>query len=139
LQTLDVVAAASVEVLPLATAPSSPVAGACYIVAASPTGAWAGKAQYLAAYTTGGWRFIAPLEGMAAYVKASGVWANYRQSAWEFGVVRGSSVVLGGQQVVGSRGAAIVSPSGGTTVDSQARATIGQILAALRQHGLIDP
>jgi hypothetical protein len=55
------------------------------------------------------------------------------------GAVRGSSLVLGGQQVVGSRGAAIAAPSGGTTIDSQARTTIGLILAALRQHGLIDP
>jgi hypothetical protein len=54
------------------------------------------------------------------------------------GVVRGSSLVLGGVQVVGSRGAAITAPSGGTTIDSQARSTIGQILAALRQHGLIE-
>jgi hypothetical protein len=76
---------------------------------------------------------------MAAYVKASGTWAAYRQGAWEIGVVRGSSLVLGGQQVVGSRAAAIASPSGGTTIDSHARTPIGQILAALRQHGLIDP
>jgi hypothetical protein len=139
LQTLDVVVAAAVEALPLVTPPSSPVVGACYIVATSPTGGWAGKAQYLAAYTSGGWRFIAPIDGMAAYVKASGIWATYRSGAWEMGAVRGSSLVLGGQQVVGSRGAAIAAPSGGTTIDSQARTTIGLILAALRQHGLIDP
>jgi hypothetical protein len=130
---------AAVEVLPLATPPASPALGACYIVAASPTGAWAGKAQYLAAFTSGGWRFIAPVEGMAAYVKASATWAAYRQGAWEIGVVRGSSLMLGGQQVVGSRAAAIAAPSGGTTVDSQARTAIGLILAALHQHGLIDP
>jgi hypothetical protein len=128
-----------VEALPLTTPPSSPVVGACYVVAASPTGDWAGKAQYLAAFTSGGWRFIAPVDGMAAYVKASGIWAAYRQGAWEIGVVRGSSLVLGGQQVVGSRAAAITAPSGGTTIDSQARTTIGLILAALHQHGLIDP
>jgi hypothetical protein len=45
--------------------------------------------------------------------------------------------VIGGQQVVGSRVAAIPSASGGTIIDSQARAVIDQILNALRQHGLI--
>ena len=75
---------------------------------------------------------------MSAYVKASGSWANYRLSGWEIGVMRGSSVAIGGQQVVGSRVAAIASPTGGATVDSQARGVIDQILGALRQHGLID-
>jgi hypothetical protein len=35
------------------------------------------------------------------------------------------------------RADAIVSPSGGTTVDTQARAAIDQILTTLREHGLI--
>ena len=35
--------------------------------------------------------------------------------------------------------AAIAAPNGGTTVDSEARATIEQVLAAMRQHRLIEP
>jgi hypothetical protein len=108
-----------------------------YIVTASPTGAWAGEAGNVAAYTSGGWRFVAPTEGMSAYVKSTGVWATYRAGAWEFGNVRGSSLVLGGVKVVGAQGSAIADPSGGTTIDSQARTALGQILAALREHGLI--
>jgi hypothetical protein len=46
--------------------------------------------------------------------------------------------VLGGQQVVGGRLAAIPSATGGATIDAQARSTIDQILSALRQHGLIE-
>ena len=53
-------------------------------------------------------------------------------------IVRGSSVILGDQQVLGPRAAAIGSPAGGTTVDSGARNIIAQILEALRQHGLIE-
>jgi hypothetical protein len=33
----------------------------------------------------------------------------------------------------------IAAPASGTTIDAQARATIDQILAAMRSHGLIDP
>lgn len=138
LQTLDAIVAGGVEEPPRTAPPTSPSAGACYIVAPSPTGAWAGKSQSIAAYTSGGWRFVAPLEGMSAYVRSAGVWATYRSGAWELGVVRGTSIVVAGQQVVGSRSGAIASPSGGTTVDGAARSAIDQILTALRQHGLIE-
>ena len=53
-------------------------------------------------------------------------------------MLRGASVVIGDQQVVGSRASAIASASGGTTVDVQARSVIDQILTAMRQHGLIE-
>ena len=43
-----------------------------------------------------------------------------------------------GEQVVGSRGAAIASPSGGATIDAEVRTAVSQILGALRTHGLID-
>ena len=138
LQLLDVAVSAAVEQAPLATPPASPAVGACYIVAASPTGAWAGRTHNLAAYTSGGWRFLAPLEGMTAYVRSSSVWAAFRSGAWELGVVRGSTLVLAGQQVVGARGAAIPDPAGGATVDAEARSAIAQILNAIRQHGLVE-
>jgi hypothetical protein len=82
--------------------------------------------------------FARSVEGMCAYVKSSGVWAAYRSGSWELGNVRGTSLVLGGVQVVGSRRAPIADPSGGTSVDSQARTAVGEFLAALRQHGLIE-
>lgn len=138
LQTLDIVVAGAVEEGPRVAPPASPAIGACYIVDASPTGAWAGKAQSVAAFTNGGWRFVTPVEAMSVYVRTSGTWASYRLGAWEIGTVRGSRVVLGGQQVLGNRAAAIGSAAGGTVVDVQARAVIDQILAALRQHGIIE-
>lgn len=138
LQTLDALVAAAVETVPQASPPGTPAAGDCYLVASAPTGAWAGQAGKLATFTAGGWRFIAPVEGLTVYVRSSAQPATYRLGAWELGTLRGSSLVLGGQQVVGSRGAAIASPSGGSTVDSQARAALVLVLDALRQHGLIE-
>ena len=91
----------------------------------------------MAGYTSGGWRFILPFEGMSVFVKSNGIPATYRSGAWEFGVLRGSSLVIGDDQVVGARSAAIPSPMGGGTIDSEARSTVDQVLAALRQHGLI--
>jgi len=43
-----------------------------------------------------------------------------------------------GEQVVGARQGAIITPTGGTTIDAEGRASIAQILTTLRQHGLID-
>jgi len=138
LQTLDVLVGGSVEGVPLASPPSSPSLGAAYIVASGATGAWAGKSPCVAAWTSGGWRFIFPPEGMTLYERGSGTWAVYRSGEWEFGNLRGAALLIDGLQVVGSRAAAIASPAGGTTVDTEARAVLDAILGALRGHGLID-
>lgn len=118
--------------------PASPVVGACYIVATSPTGAWVGKSLNLVAYTAGGWRFVAPLEGVTAYVRSSSLWATFCSGNWELGILRGANVSIAGQQVVGARTAAIPGPSGGSVIDVEACSALGQILTALRLHGLIE-
>jgi len=138
LQIIDLVAAGAVEEAPRVDPAASPLPGNCYIVSAAPSGAWVGKPHSVAAYTSGGWRFIEPVEGMTLYVKPDDRWATYRSGSWEIGVVRGSSVKIDGQQVVGPRGSSISSPGGGTTIDAEARNAIGQILNDLRQHGLIE-
>jgi hypothetical protein len=87
-------------------------------------------------------RWLAPHSAAGrndVYVRSDGTTATFRAGSWELGKVRASSLVIGGRQVVGSQAAAVASASGGTTVDSEARAVLDQILAALRQHGLIAP
>ncbi|MBF5091274.1 hypothetical protein F1640_14895 [Novosphingobium sp. NBM11] len=44
---------------------------------------------------------------------------------------------VGGTKVVGTQQGAITAPTGGSTIDSQARTTINAILNALKGHGLI--
>lgn len=130
--------AAAVEGAPQAAPPASPLVGNCYIVGVSPTGEWAGKAHHLAGYSSGGWRFVAPREGLSAYVKSSGLTVVYRSGAWVTGDLSGLQLSIAGVKVVGARGVAIAAPAGGATVDTEARAAIGLILAALRAHGLIQ-
>jgi len=137
LQTLDLVVAGAVEEPPRASPPTAPALGACYLVDAAATGAWAGKSGSVAGWTSGGWRFVAPSDGMRLVVRATGIEAIYREGAWELGAVRGSALVIGDEQVIGSRLGPIASPAGGATVDVEARAALGAILVALRTHGLI--
>jgi hypothetical protein len=118
-QALEILVAPTVEEPPLAAPPSSPAPGSCYIVADSPTGAWLGRADYLAAFTIGGWRFVAPTDGQTVHVRLTGTKAIYREGVWELA------------------DGPIASPSGGGTVDAEARSAVDQILNALRQHGII--
>ncbi len=139
LRLIDIVAAAAVESVGSNAPPASPVDGQCFIVGTAPTGAWAGHAWAIAGYAPGGWRFVEAIAGMNALDKTSGQTAAYDGIAWTVGTIKGASLKLAGSQVVGARLAAIANPSGGATVDAEARAAIGLILDRMRTHGLIAP
>ena len=138
LQLLDMVVAAAVEEEPRSAPPTNPAQGACYIVAPGATGEWTAKDKSLAAFSSGGWRYVPATEGMRAFVRSSGTWAVFRSGAWELGALRGSSLFIDGQKVVGMRAPGITGPAGGSTIDAEARVAVGEILTALRHHGLIE-
>ena len=133
---LDIGVQAAVQEV-LGVPPPTPAAGQCWIVGPGATGDWTGHDGQLAGWTTGGWRFLAATEGMAAWLIGAAVPARYRDGAWRSGEVRASSFVVAGNQVVGIRQPAIAVPTGGSTVDGEARAALAQLLAAARAHGLI--
>jgi hypothetical protein len=137
LAVFDIVASAAVAGFLVDTPPATPSNGDCYILGASPSGVWSGHVFALAGYTAGGWRFIAAVEGLSAFDKASGETIAFKDGAWEKGHARAAKLSIGGNQVVGARLAAVADPTGGTTVDSEARTAIAGILTRLRQHGLI--
>ena len=117
--------------------PAAPAAGQSWIVGAAPGGDWTGHAHAVATWTEGGWRFVATVEGMRLWVADSGLGARWTAGAWELGAERAAALLIGGSQVVGGRQPAIADPSGGASIDTQSRAAIGAVLAALRNHGLI--
>jgi hypothetical protein len=49
-----------------------------------------------------------------------------------------AALTVNGQQVVGPRRPAIASPSGGATIDVEARAAIDVLIATFMSHGLTD-
>lgn len=96
--------------------PASPANGANWLVGASPTGAWAGQAGKIACRQSGNWLFVAPLDGMHVLDKSNGQTKLFR-GTWQ-------------------SPDAPASPSGGSTVDTQARTAIDAIVTALRQAGI---
>ncbi|QUS54244.1 DUF2793 domain-containing protein [Pseudovibrio brasiliensis] len=62
--------------------PADPVEGDRYIVPAGATGAFAGHEQKIAAFDGGVWRFLAPVEGWAAWVQSLGAMRVYSSGGW---------------------------------------------------------
>lgn len=119
------------------TPPASPEQGACWLVGAAPEGAWAGHPRALAGWTSSGWIFVEPREGMALWLGAEQGNARFSAGEWRLGKLHGK-VFVEGDQVVGPRCPGVAEPSGGLTVDAEARAAIISVLEALRTHGLIE-
>lgn len=99
-----------------AAPPASPVEGECWIVGTAAEGAWEGHDGELASYCAGSWLFTTPDAGTAVYHKAAGIvlrWNNGWQSL-----------------------ALPAAPSGGATVDQEARACLTTLIDSLRQAGI---
>lgn len=136
---VDIALHACVEGAPAADPPGTPALGQSWLVAAGATGAWAGQGGKLAGWTEGGWRFVAPVAGMTCWNRSAGCWLYWSGSGWSDGSLPAAALVVAGDQVVGPRLATVPSPSGGTTIDAEARAAIDALIATLKSHGLIDP
>lgn len=96
----------------------SPQPGDAWIIGAAPLGAWTGHAAKIGVFSEGGWRFAPAVPGMCLFDRAAGVACRYNGSSW-------------------AAAPEIADPSGGATVDAEARATLGNLLAVLRAAGLV--
>ena len=109
----------------LTAPPAEPADGACWLVPDGADGAWAGQAGRLAAWSAGGWRFHPLPEGALVWVADEG--RRVRRAA-------GGYVPEG----LGDLPAPAVSPpSGGATVDAEARAVLSAVLDRLVSLGLL--
>jgi hypothetical protein len=134
---LDLAVQAAVVAVGTNIPPGDPNPGEAWIVGDAPTGAWAGRARAIAGWSESGWRFLPATEGMRAWTVESDGFALFSEGQWRVGEAHGRLIVEG-EQVVGPRAEPIEEPEGGTIVDEEARIAIGSILAALREHGLVD-
>jgi Protein of unknown function (DUF2793) len=135
---IDAALHASVTGAPQAVPPAAPDDGQSWIVATDATEAWEGQDDSLATWTAGGWRFMRPIDGMMVWNSDAGCWMHWSGTAWIAEDWPVASLWIAGEQVVGPRQPDIPNPSGGTTIDAQARAAIDLLIVTLKSHGLID-
>jgi Protein of unknown function (DUF2793) len=98
--------------------PINPAEGECWLVDDSPTGAWLGQAGRLALRQGGNWLFAAPRDGLRVHNRSLGQDQRYL-GAW-----------IAPQRPL--------PPSGGLSVDAEARTAIAAILSCLSQAGIIS-
>lgn len=97
--------------------PGSPEEGECWLVDDSATGDWTGHEGEIACREAGSWIFLMPRDGMRLLNRATGQMMLYR-GGW-------------------SMAATPDAPSGGATVDAEARAAIATLLEALSDAGIL--
>ncbi len=116
--TADILMHMAVEAV-VASPPTAPSNGQCWLIASGATGSFAGHTDTIAAWSEGGWRFIAPREGMRAYDLSATAQRLYAGGSWRLTT-------------------APAAPSGGSVIDSQARTAITAMIAAMRNAGLLS-
>jgi hypothetical protein len=97
--------------------PATPNDGECWLIGSAPTGAWSGHAGELACRQLGNWLFTGPRDGMRVLNRATGQELRYAEG-WH-------------------APARPTAPSGGTTIDTEARAAIVALLAALTEAAIL--
>ena len=115
---IDALVHPAVDAGPLNDPPAAPTPGRCWLVGDVPTGDWVGQANAIAIWTVGGWRFVTPRAGMAVVRLTDGAWLRFDGALW-------------------AGPATIVAPSGGSTIDGEARSTLSALILHLAAQGLL--
>jgi Protein of unknown function (DUF2793) len=97
--------------------PTTPANGQSWLIGTSPSGDWSGRAGQIALRQSGNWLFAAPVAGMRLLDKTTGQERRYH-TAWQ-------------------APAKPTAPSGGATIDNEARGAINAIIAALVIAGIV--
>lgn len=99
------------------TPPSTPAEGECWLVDATPVGEWAGHIDSIAFFAAGAWNFLNPVPGMRVFNISQGQYHLF-DGTW-------------------NAAGAVAIPTGGATVDTEARQAIEGLLSALQSQGIL--
>jgi hypothetical protein len=97
--------------------PTKPREGECWLVGPAASGAWTGHSGRLASFQAGVWLFIEPRDGLKVLDRARGQEIRFR-GGWV-------------------RAERVAAPTGGATIDAEARTAIAQLVAALVDGGIL--
>ena len=97
--------------------PASPTEGESWLIGNAPSGAWSGHAGELTSFQAGTWVFAAPRDGLQVLDRSNGQNVRFFGS-WQ-------------------RPTSPAAPSGGATVDAEARTAIAELVASLIAGGLL--
>jgi hypothetical protein len=126
----------AVESRLLSAPPASPVPGDAYIVGTGASGDWAGRAGQIASFDGFGWQFTAPVRGCVAWIADETAFAVH-DNGWSTGGWPANGLRISGRDLLSATPVAIAAPAGGATVDGQCRAVVVQLLAALKDQGIV--
>lgn len=101
------------------TPPATPQDGENWLIGSAPSGEWSGHAGELALRQSGNWLFAAPRDGMRLLDRSTGQEKRYR-NGWQ-------------------APARPALPTGGATIDTQARDALAELVAILETAGIIPP
>lgn len=97
--------------------PATPADGDAWIVGDNAQDSWAGKENSLALHHGSAWLYLVPHDGLRVFDASIAAYRTFL-----------------GEWVAGSTPS---EPSGGSTVDQEARAAIAEVIASLRTAGII--
>lgn len=99
-----------------AAPPTEAIEGQCFRVSANATGDWVGRSDDLAVHLGGAWHFVSPQEGMTIFDRGAGALLHFN-AGWQ----------VASEPTV---------PSSGTTIDTEVRIALSELIEALRNIGI---
>lgn len=100
----------------LVAPPSDPEEGQCFRIKGGAADDWAGHDDELAVRVAGSWHFVLPLDGMCIFDRGAGA-ILYFNAGWQTATEPSA-------------------PSTGSTVDTEVRAALSELIEALRNVGI---
>lgn len=100
-----------------AAPPAEPDTGSCYRILPDAVAEWAGHDGEIALWIGGAWHFLPPFQGMSVFDRGAGT-ISYFNAGWHAAIEPAL-------------------PTGGETVDAEARVAVTEIVAALRTAGIL--
>lgn len=121
----------------VSTPPPEPLPGDTYIVPVEASGAWTGFSNRLVTFDGFGWEFANPVRGSLVWIADEAQFSVF-DDGWSADGWPVSALKIAGRQVLGVAPATVAEPSGGSVVDGEARAVLADLIAALRNQGIVN-